>query len=93
MFYAKIRFNKEVRGHEAAPILAVGREPDLKTVHPGVVRQGEGTWSSSGPRCPMKRARQPYEVAPSYVFLASEQESSYMTEQFLHVNGGVMVNW
>jgi len=38
----------------------------------------------------MKRARQPAEVALSYIFLASEQESSYMTEQFLHVNGGIM---
>jgi len=42
MFYAKIRFNKEVRGHEVAPILAVGHEPDLNAAHPGVVRQGEG---------------------------------------------------
>jgi NAD(P)-dependent dehydrogenase (short-subunit alcohol dehydrogenase family) len=41
----------------------------------------------------MKHTRQPAEVAPSYVFLTSEQELSYMTEEFLHVNGGVIVNW
>ncbi|MEX0871531.1 MAG: SDR family oxidoreductase [Aquisalimonadaceae bacterium] len=36
---------------------------------------------------PMKRAGQPAEVAPSYVFLASE-DASYMTGQVLHPNGG-----
>lgn len=37
---------------------------------------------------PMKRAGQPCEVAPCYVFLASE-DSSYFTGQTLHPNGGV----
>ncbi|KOM52898.1 hypothetical protein LR48_Vigan09g155700 [Vigna angularis] len=36
---------------------------------------------------PMKRAGQPIEVAPSYVFLASNQCSSYITGQVLHPNG------
>lgn len=45
-----------------------------------------------GSEVPMKRAGQPGEVAPSYVFLASEQDSSYMSGQFLHVNGGAIVN-
>jgi hypothetical protein len=40
-----------------------------------------------GSEVPMKRAGQPAEVAPSYVFLASEQDSSYMSGQFLHDNG------
>jgi NAD(P)-dependent dehydrogenase (short-subunit alcohol dehydrogenase family) len=44
-----------------------------------------------GANTPMKRAGQPYEVAPSYVFLASD-DSSYMTGQMLHVNGGNVVN-
>jgi NAD(P)-dependent dehydrogenase (short-subunit alcohol dehydrogenase family) len=35
----------------------------------------------------MKRAGQPAEVAPAYVFLASD-DGSYMTGQFIHVNGG-----
>ncbi|WP_339750684.1 SDR family oxidoreductase [Algoriphagus aquimarinus] len=36
------------------------------------------------------RAGQPSEVAPAYVFLASE-DSSYITGQFIHVNGGEIV--
>jgi NAD(P)-dependent dehydrogenase (short-subunit alcohol dehydrogenase family) len=44
-----------------------------------------------GTDTPMKRAGQPEELAPSYVFLASE-DSSYMTGQMLHVNGGEVVN-
>lgn len=44
-----------------------------------------------GTDVPMKRAGQPYEVAPCAVFLASD-DSSYMTGQFLHPNGGEVVN-
>ena len=40
---------------------------------------------------PMKRAGEPAEVAPSYVFLASN-DSSYMSGQVLHPNGGEIVN-
>jgi NAD(P)-dependent dehydrogenase (short-subunit alcohol dehydrogenase family) len=40
---------------------------------------------------PMKRPGQPEEVAPSYVFLASD-DSSYMAGQILHPNGGTVVN-
>jgi len=39
---------------------------------------------------PMGRAGQPSEVAPSYVFLASE-DSSYITGQIIHVNGGEII--
>ena len=45
-----------------------------------------------GSEVPMKRAGQPAEVAPSFVFLASEQDSSYMSGQFLHVNGMYVVH-
>ncbi len=44
-----------------------------------------------GSDVPLGRAGQPNEVAPCYVFLASE-ESSYMTGQVLHPNGGEIVN-
>jgi NAD(P)-dependent dehydrogenase (short-subunit alcohol dehydrogenase family) len=44
-----------------------------------------------GSDTPMGRAGQPEEVAPSYVFLASD-DSSYMTGQVLHPNGGEVVN-
>jgi len=39
----------------------------------------------------MKRPGQSEEVAPSYVFLASD-DSFYMTGQILHSNGGRIVN-
>ncbi len=35
----------------------------------------------------MARGAMPYELAPTYVFLASD-DSSYMTGQIMHVNGG-----
>ncbi|MDB6109194.1 MAG: short-chain dehydrogenase/reductase [Pedosphaera sp.] len=41
-----------------------------------------------GKDTPMKRPAQPAEIAPSYVFLASDIDSSYMTGQVLHPNGG-----
>jgi NAD(P)-dependent dehydrogenase (short-subunit alcohol dehydrogenase family) len=44
-----------------------------------------------GMKTPMKRAGQPEEIAPAYVFLASE-DSSYMSGQFLHLNGGIVIN-
>lgn len=44
-----------------------------------------------GSDVPMRRAGEPAEVAPSYLFLAC-QDSAYMTGQFLHPNGGEIVN-
>ena len=44
-----------------------------------------------GSTTPMQRAGQPKELAPVYVFLASE-DSSYMSGQMLHVNGGTIIN-
>jgi NAD(P)-dependent dehydrogenase (short-subunit alcohol dehydrogenase family) len=47
--------------------------------------------SKHGQQTPMKRPGQPVEVAPSYLFLASE-DTSYMSGQVLHPNGGNIVN-
>ena len=44
-----------------------------------------------GGQVPMTRAGQPCEVAPAYVYLASA-DSSYVSGQTLHVNGGVILN-
>jgi len=44
-----------------------------------------------GSDVPLGRPGQPEEVAPSFVFLASD-DSSYMTGQVLHPNGGTIVN-
>ncbi|KFF04343.1 SDR family oxidoreductase [Flavobacterium reichenbachii] len=49
------------------------------------------TLSDFGKDNPMERAGQPSEVGPAYVFLASE-DSSYITGQFIHINGGELVN-
>ncbi|MBE9179666.1 SDR family oxidoreductase [Oculatella sp. LEGE 06141] len=44
-----------------------------------------------GKQVPMGRPGQPWEVATSYVFLASD-DASYIAGQVLHPNGGVVVN-
>ena len=49
------------------------------------------TFGSDSPEISLKRAGQPFEVAGSYVFLASD-ESMFMTGQVLHPNGGQIVN-
>lgn len=44
-----------------------------------------------GSDVPLKRAGEPNEVAPCYVFLASD-DASYITGQVLHPNGGEIIN-
>ena len=44
-----------------------------------------------GEKTPMGRPGQPSEVAPAFLFLACE-DSSYMSGQVLHPNGGTIVN-
>lgn len=44
-----------------------------------------------GTNTPMGRAGQPFELAPAYVYLASD-DSTYVSGQILHVNGGTIVN-
>ncbi|WP_088185801.1 SDR family oxidoreductase [Desulfosporosinus sp. FKA] len=44
-----------------------------------------------GSTVPMQRAGQPKELAPAYVFLASE-DSSYISGQIIHINGGTIIN-
>ena len=51
----------------------------------------ENQVESFGTDTPMGRAGQPYELAPTYVYLASD-DSSYVSGQILHVNGGTIVN-
>lgn len=46
--------------------------------------------SDFGQDTPLGRAGQPSEVAPAYVFLACE-DSSYITGQFIHINGGEII--
>lgn len=44
-----------------------------------------------GVHVPLGRPGEPSEVSPAYLFLASD-ESSYITGQFIHPNGGEIVN-
>jgi NAD(P)-dependent dehydrogenase (short-subunit alcohol dehydrogenase family) len=47
--------------------------------------------TTHGSEVPLKRAGEPVEVAPSYLFFACE-DSSYITGQVLHPNGGEIIN-
>ena len=48
------------------------------------------TITTFGTDTPMKRAGQPFELAPTYVYLACD-DSRFVSGQVLHVNGGVIV--
>lgn len=76
----------------------VGQEIRVNAVAPGPVWTPLIVSSFSaeevktfGSTTPMGRAAQPCELAPAYVFLASE-DSSYITGQVFHVNGGTVIN-
>ena len=73
-----IRVNGVAPGPIWTPLNPMGGAPPGKIAH-----FGEGS--------PMKRPGQPNEVAPSFLFLACE-DSSYMSGQVLHPNGGTIVN-
>jgi NAD(P)-dependent dehydrogenase (short-subunit alcohol dehydrogenase family) len=47
--------------------------------------------SQFGANTPLGRAGQPYELGPAYVYLASE-DSSYVSGQMIHINGGTVIN-
>ena len=73
-----IRVNAVAPGPIWTPLNPSGGSPPEKIAH-----FGEDT--------PMGRPGQPNEVAPSFLFLACD-DSSYMSGQVLHPNGGVIVN-
>lgn len=72
-----IRVNAVAPGPIWTPLIPASYDSDKTAKH--------------GSSAPMKRAGQPNEVAPCFVFLASE-DASYMTGQVLHPNGGTVVN-
>jgi len=73
----KIRVNGVAPGPVWTPLIPASFQPEHVAVF--------------GSDVPMGRAGQPYEIAPCYVFLASE-DSAYMTGQILHPNGGEIIN-
>lgn len=73
----KIRVNAVAPGPVWTPLIVSSMKPkQIKTF---------------GSDSPMGRPGQPYEIAACYLFLASD-ESSYLTGQVLHPNGGEIVN-
>jgi NAD(P)-dependent dehydrogenase (short-subunit alcohol dehydrogenase family) len=70
----QIRVNCVAPGPIWTPLVASDYEPDETAQH--------------GANTPMKRAGQPEEVAPAYVFFASEGDSSYITGEVLTLLGG-----
>lgn len=73
----KIRVNGVAPGPIWTPLIASTFKPDKVAVF--------------GSDVPMERAGEPSEVAPSFLFLACD-DSSYITGQFLHPNGGEIIN-
>jgi NAD(P)-dependent dehydrogenase (short-subunit alcohol dehydrogenase family) len=73
----KIRVNAVAPGHIWTPLIVASFDPKKVSVF--------------GSDSPMKRAGQPVEVAPCYLFLACD-DSSYITGQTIHPNGGEIIN-
>lgn len=69
-----IRVNSVAPGYTWTPLITVATTPKNITTF--------------GSKSPMKKAAQPYQIAPAYVYLASN-DSSYVTGQVLHVDGGL----
>jgi len=73
----KIRVNGVAPGPVWTPLIASTFKPEKV--------------SNFGSDVPMERAGEPAEIAPAYLFLAS-QDGAYVTGQFIHPNGGEIVN-
>jgi NAD(P)-dependent dehydrogenase (short-subunit alcohol dehydrogenase family) len=70
----KIRVNCVAPGPVWIPLNIVDKPPDKVAEH--------------GKTTPMERPAQPEEVAPAFVFFASEADSSYITGEVLTLLGG-----
>lgn len=73
----KIRVNGVAPGPIWTPLIASSFKPDKV--------------ADFGSDVPMARAGEPVEIAPSYLFLACD-DGSYITGQFIHPNGGEIIN-
>lgn len=72
-----IRVNGVAPGPIWTPLIASSFSPKKVAAH--------------GSDTPMARAGEPAEVAPAYLFLASK-DASYISGQFIHPNGGEIIN-
>jgi NAD(P)-dependent dehydrogenase (short-subunit alcohol dehydrogenase family) len=73
----KIRVNAVAPGPVWTPLIVASFKPSKVKKH--------------GSDTPLERPAEPVEIAPSYLFLASD-DGSYITGQVLHPNGGEIVN-
>ena len=73
----KIRVNQVAPGPIWTPLI-------VSTLEPVAIQ-------NFGKDTPMQRPGQPVELAEAYVYLASS-DSSYMTGQTIHINGGTIIN-
>ncbi|ATR19822.1 Short chain dehydrogenase [Roseomonas mucosa] len=74
----KIRVNGVAPGPIWTPLIPASFSPEEVEKHGGST--------------PLERRGQPDECAPAYIFLASDADSSYITGQVIHPNGGEPVN-
>ena len=70
----RIRVNCVAPGPVWTPLNIADKPPDNAAKH--------------GEKAPMERPAQPEEIAPAFVFFASEADSSYVTGEVLTVTGG-----
>jgi NAD(P)-dependent dehydrogenase (short-subunit alcohol dehydrogenase family) len=71
-----IRVNAVSPGRTWTPLVASSLPAEMYMAY--------GSFDAPGP---MKRTAQPFEIAPIYLYLASN-DSSFVTGQTIHVNGG-----
>ena len=69
-------------------LVALDIDGTLFTAGHGVVSQDAEAVTKFGEDTPMKRPAQPEEMAPAYVFFASNADSSYITGEVLTLLGG-----
>lgn len=71
---------------------AVAPGPVWTPLNPSDAGEGEMKIKTFGQDQPIHRPAQPEEIAPAYVFLASDPDSSYITGAILPETGGLPIN-